>query len=1147
MNFSRLFIIRPVATVLLMVAILLVGLVAYLQLPISALPEVNYPTIQVQTFYPGASPEVMASTVTEPLEKQFGQIPGLSQMTSTSSGGASVIVLQFTLREDIDVAEQEVQAAINSANSYLPNDLPIPPTYSKTNPADAPVLTLALTSKSIALPQMQDLADTRLAPKISQLSGVGLVAVQGGQKPAVRIQANPTALSSYGLTMEDIRTAISSTSVNGAKGSLSGAQQAYTIDANDQLTSAEQYKNIVVAYRDGSAVLLSDVAQITNGVEDAQRAAYMNETPAIIVDIRRQSTANTIKVVDSIKALLPQLQATLPAAVHVKILSDRTTTIRASVEDVEFELTLTIGLVVMVIFLFLRSWRATIIPSIAVPLSLIGTFAVMYKLGYSLNNLSLMALTIATGFVVDDAIVMVENISRYLEEGLPPLEAALKGAKEIGFTIISLTVSLVAVLIPLLFMSDVTGRLFREFAVTLAVTIIVSAIVSLTLTPMMCSRLLKHVPEEEQGRFYHWSEGVFERVIAFYGRTLSWILERQVATLMVALATILGAGLLYYYIPKGFFPIQDTGLIQVITQAPEATGFDAMKLRQAQLARIILADPAVESLSSMVGIDGTNTTINSGRMQVTLKPLSERRISASDVMRRLGPKLNSVTGISAFLQPVQDLTVEDRISRTQFQYTVEDPNSDELKEWTDKLVAKFKTLPEIEDVATDEQPNGNALELDIDRITASRVGISPQTLDDTLYDAFGQRQVTTLYTQTNQYHVVLEALPQFKDRPDSLQNIYLQGSSGTATASASSGGAAGSAGGTSQLNVSSTSGISAVSSNSSTLATTSASNQLTNSSTGTSGRSNSSGTVIQASTANNSSQTSSSNGNGNSSASGAAGAGGSGGSASAGANTSSRNPVPLAAFVSVKKSLRPLTISHQAQFPVVTISFNLAPHAHLSQAVHAIEEAEESLHLPVNVQTGFQGTAASFRNSLANEGLLVLAALVTVYIVLGVLYESYIHPLTILSTLPSAGVGALLALMLFGQDLGIVGIIGIVLLIGIVKKNGIMMVDFALEAEREKGKAPREAIYTACLLRFRPIMMTTLAALFAGIPLAFGTGIGAELRRPLGIAMVGGLLLSQVLTLYTTPVIYLWFDRLSARFARRSTSAPLREPLGGEV
>jgi multidrug efflux pump len=1117
MNISRPFIVRPVATVLLMVAILLVGTVSYLELPISALPEVNYPTIQVQTFYPGASPEVMSSTVTGPLEKQFGQIPGLSQMTSTSSGGASLIVLQFRLNEAIDVAEQEVQAAINSANSYLPSDLPIPPTYSKTNPADAPVLTLALTSSSLALPQIQDLADTRLAPKISQLSGVGLVTVQGGQKPAVRIQANPSALASYGLTLEDVRTAISNTSVNGAKGSLSGQQQAYTIDANDQLTSSDDYKNVVVSYRNGSAVLIGDVANVVNGVENAQVFAAMNTTPAIIVDIRRQSDANTIKVVDSIKTLLPQLQATLPASIQVKILTDRTVTIRASVEDVEFELMLTIGLVVMVIFVFLRSWRATIIPSVAVPLSLIGTFAAMYKLGFSLNNLTLMALTIATGFVVDDAIVMLENINRYLEHGMKPLEAALTGAKEIGFTILSLTVSLVAVLIPLLFMSDVTGRLFREFAVTLAVTVIVSAIVSLTLTPMMSSRLLRHVPAEEQGRFYRWSENAFERIIAFYGRTLQWVLARQAATLMVALATIVGAVLLYYYIPKGFFPIQDTGILQAVTQAPEATSFEAMMTRQQQVARIVLSDPAVESLSSMVGIDGSNATVNSGRMQINLKPLAERA-SANDVIHRLRPRLSRLTGVQTYLQPVQDLTVEDRVSRTQFQYTVEDPNQDELDAWTDKLVAKFRTLPELEDVVTDQQPNGNALELKIDRQTASRLGVSPQTLDDTLYDAFGQRQVTTLYTQTNQYHVILETLPQFNNSPDRLQDIYLRGSS-SSSGSGSSSSSGSSSGSSSQLTASSTSGISATTSSSSTLSTASSSSQLggSSSSTGSSGNSSSS-----------SGGTTSSSGSSSSS-------------------SSSSNPIPLAAIVSLNRSLAPLTVSHQAQFPAVTISFNLAPHAHLSQAVHAIEEAEKSLNLPINVQTSFQGTAASYRNSLTNEGLLLLAALMTVYIVLGVLYESYIHPLTILSTLPSAGVGALLSLEIFGQDLGIVGIIGIVLLIGIVKKNGIMMVDFALQAEREGGKSPQEAIYSACLLRFRPILMTTLAALFGSLPLALGRGIGAELRRPLGIAMVGGLILSQILTLYTTPVIYLFFDRLGSRFARRKAFASPAEPLGGEA
>ena len=1148
MSLSRLFIMRPVATILMMVAIMLVGVVSYLQLPISALPEVNYPTIQVQTFYPGASPDVMSATVTGPLEKQFGQIQGLSQMTSTSSGGASVIVLQFSLAEDIDVAEQDVQAAINAATSYLPTDLPIPPTYSKTNPADAPVLTLALTSKSASLSQIQDLADARLAPKISQLSGVGLVTIQGGQKPAVRIQVNPTALASYGLTLEQVRSAISSTSVNGAKGSFNGAQQAYTIDANDQLTSADQYKKVVLAYRNGAAVFLSDVSKITNGVENAKLAAWMNETPAILVNIQRQSNANTIKVVDSIKALLPQLQASLPASIDVVILTDRTTTVRASVDDVEFELMLTIVLVVGVIFVFLRSWRATVIPAIAVPLSLVGTFGAMYALGYSLNNLTLMALTISTGFVVDDAIVMIENISRYLEEGMKPLEAALKGSAEIGFTILSLTISLIAVLIPLLFMSDVTGRLFREFAVTLAVTIIVSAVVSLTLTPMMASRLLKHTPPEQEGRFYRWSEHVFERIIAFYGRTLTWVLRRRRLTLGVAVLTIASAGLLYYFIPKGFFPTQDAGVIQAITQAPEATSFAAMTSRQQAVARVALADPAVESLSSFVGIDGVNTTLNSGRLQINLKPLSDRDGSAVDVIQRLRGKMNEVPGITTYMQPIQDLTVEDRVSRTQYQYTLEDPDSVELDAWTAKIVGELQKLPELQDVVTDQQPKGNALALTIDRVTASRLGITPQALDDTLYDAFGQRQVATLYTQTNQYHVVLEVEPQFQESPQGLNAIYLQGSTTGTTSTASGGGGGGSAttaSGSATLTASNTSGVTSTTSNSTQLSTTSASSKLSTQSasavsTATTNSALSSTSTSNAATTRTSSTTSSSTTAGGSSTTGTTAASGGGGGSSSTTSATTRLAVPLAAFTRTESKLSPLTINHQAQFPVVTVSFNLAPGVHLSQAVDRIHDVERTMKMPVNLQAKFQGTAASYESSLANEGLLVLAALVTVYIVLGVLYESFIHPLTILSTLPSAGVGALIALYVCGQDLGIVGIIGIVLLIGIVKKNGIMIVDFALQAEREGGKTPEEAIHSASLLRFRPILMTTLAALFGGLPLALGQGIGAELRRPLGIAMVGGLIVSQLLTLYTTPVIYLWFDALSARFGRRKP-APTTE------
>jgi multidrug efflux pump len=1146
-----------------MAAILLVGAVAYLQLPVSALPEVNYPTIQVQTLYPGASAEVMASTVTGPLEKQFGQIQGLTQMTSTSSGGASVVVLQFALNIDIDVAEQEVQAAINSAQSYLPNDLPIPPVYSKTNPADAPVLTLALTSKSMSLAKVEDLADSRLAPKISQVSGVGLVTISGGQKPAIRIQANPLALSSYGLGLEDIRTAISNTSVNGAKGNLDGAQQAYTVNANDQLTSGDQYKSVVVAYRNGAPVMLTDIAHVYNGVENARLAAWMNTTPAVIMNIQRQSNANTIAVVEAVKAQLAQIKTGLPASMEINVLTDRTTTIRASVEDVEFEMMLTIGLVVLVIFLFLRSFRATIIPSVAVPLSLIGTFAVMYMLGYSLNNLTLMALTISTGFVVDDAIVMLENISRYLEQGMRPIQAAITGASEIGFTIVSLTISLIAVLIPLLFMTDITGRLFREFAVTLSVTIVVSAFVSLTLTPMMSSRFLRHTPESEQSWFYRTSEHVFESIIGLYGRTLRFVLRFQIVVLLVAAATLALSVYLYLVIPKGFFPIQDTGVIQAISQAPEATSFGAMSTRQQSLARIILQDPAVESLSSFIGIDGTNTTLNAGRMQINLKPLDQRGISASEVIRRLRPKLQSVVGIQMYMQPVQDLTVEDRVSRTQFQYTLEDPNEAELNTWTGKLVQKLRQIPVIEDVATDQLPHGNAIELNIDRVTASRLGINPATIDNTLYDAFGQRQITTLYTQTNQYHVILEADPQFQSRANNLNDLYIQASSGSSTATSSTMGSSsgagtsgGAGGGATNLTPGSTSGVGSVATASSTLASGQTAASQLSTSTLTSALSSASinPTVLQSistsTTTSNTAVNSTNSGAGGGGGGGSAGSagsttststtgGGGGGGSSSGSNASS-NPVPFTAFSSFSNKLSPLTINHQSQFPVVTVSFNLAPGAALSQAVSAVNQATADLNMPLGMQARWQGTAASFSNSLSNEGLLVIAALITVYIVLGVLYESFIHPLTILSTLPSAGVGALLALMLFKEDLGIVGIIGIVLLIGIVKKNGIMMVDFALEAERKEGKSPEDAIYQASLLRFRPILMTTMAALLGGLPLALGHGIGAELRRPLGIAMVGGLLLSQLLTLYTTPVIYIWFDRLSKRFRPSRSSEPLQ-------
>ena len=1065
MNPSRPFILRPVATSLLMAAILLAGAVAYYQLPVSALPQVDYPTIQVLTFYPGASSDVVASAITAPLERQFGQVPGLKQMTSTSSTGSSVITLQFVLELNIDVAQQDVQAAINAATTYLPRDLPNPPIYNKVNPADAPIITLALTSKTLPQVKVQDLADTRLAQKISQLQGVGLVSISGGQKPAVRVQANPTALASYGLTLEDLRVAIAQANINQAKGVFDGSRQAYTIAANDQIQSSSDYSALIIAYRNGAPVRLSDVADVIDSAENVKLAAWMNEVPAVIVNVQRQPGANIIKVVDRIKELLPKLKASLPSAVEVAILTDRTTTIRASVEDVQFTLLLAIALIVMVMFLFVRTLAATVIPSVAVPVSLVGTFGVMYLLGYSLNNLSLMALTIATGFVIDDAIVMIENIVRYIEEGDPPMQAALKGAEQIGFTILSLTVSLIAVLIPLLFMGDIVGRLFREFAVTLSVTILVSAVVSLTLTPMMCARMLRHKPESEQSWFYRTSEHAFNGIIAFYGMTLRWVLRHRIATLVVAMATLVTTVWLYIIAPKGFFPVQDTGVILGISEAPQTVSFTAMAERQQALARVILQDPAVESLSSFIGIDGTNATVNSGRIQINLKLLEERHVSASDIIRRLQPALANVEGITLFMQPVQDLTVEDRVSRTQYQYSLEDPDAKELSLWVPRFVQKLQELPQLRDVASDDQNLGLQARLIIDRDTASRFGIRPQTIDDTLYDAFGQRQISTIFTQSNQYRVVLEVKPQFQQSLEDLQHIRLRSALGGQAPLSTAGGqgAFGSAGG--QAAVSAQVPLSA--------------------------------------------------------------AGG---------------QVPLSALARVETSTAPLSISHQGQFPVVTVSFNLAPGISLGDAVRAIDEARQELGLPASIEAGFQGTAKAFQASLTNTPLLILAAVVTVYIILGVLYESYIHPVTILSTLPSAGVGAILALLLCRTDLSVIALIGIILLIGIVQKNGIMMIDFALDAERREGKQPHEAIYQACLLRFRPILMTTMAAILGGVPLALGTGTGSELRRPLGIAIVGGLMFSQVLTLYTTPVIYLAFDRLAKRLSRSRGGRPVPHP-----
>lgn len=1021
MNPSRPFILRPVATILFMVAILLSGLVAWRMLPVAALPEVDYPTIQVVTYYPGASPEVVTSTITAPLERQFGQMPGLEQMSSSSSNGVSVVTLQFSLSLTLDVAEQEVQAAINGATNLLPSDLPNPPIYNKVNPADTPILTIAVTSPTLPMTKLEDLADTRLAQKLSQVPGVGLVSISGGQRPAVRIQANSKALAARGLTLENVRTAVVGANVNQAKGSFDGPLQASTIDGNDQLKTAAEFANIIIAYRDGSPVRLSDVATVFDGAENARLAAWAGNTPSVILTVQRQPGANVIAVADRIKEILPTLKNSLPASVDVQILSDRTTTIRASVEDVEFELVLAIALVVMVVFVFLRNVMATIIPAVAVPLSLVGTFGVMYMLGFSINNLTLMALTIATGFVVDDAIVMIENIARYIEEGENPMEAALKGSKQIGFTIISLTVSLIAVLIPLLFMGDVIGRLFREFAVTLAVSILISAVISLTLTPMMSARLLKHVPEGNQNKFFRASGHFFDRVIAEYAKWLNWVLDRQKLTLMVAVGTIVITALLYIVIPKGFFPLQDTSVIQGVSEATQSISFDAMTRRQEQVADRILQDPAVLSLSSFIGVDGTNAAPNNGKMLINLKPKSDRE-DINTVMNRLQETVADIPGMTLYLQPVQDISIDSRSSRTQYQFTLQANSQKDLSEWTPKLVEQLRQVPELTDVASDLQENGLQAYVNINRDTASRLGVTTADITNALYNAFGQRLISTIYTQTNQYRVVLEVRPDEMLDPSAIRGIYVRTASGT--------------------------------------------------------------------------------------------------------------PVPLDTMVTIEQRPATLAINHLGQFPTATVSFNLAKGASLSEAVDAIGETERDMGMPASIQTQFQGAAMAFQSSLSSTLWLILAAIVTMYIVLGILYESYIHPITILSTLPSAGIGALLALMVFGKDLSVIAIIGIILLIGIVKKNAIMMIDFALVAEREQGMSPREAIYQACLLRFRPIMMTTMAALLGALPLMFAMGIGSEIRNPLGITMVGGLLVSQVLTLFTTPVIYLYFDRLARRVER---------------
>ncbi|MFG1379413.1 multidrug efflux RND transporter permease subunit [Xanthobacter autotrophicus] len=1018
MNPSRPFILRPVATTLAMVAILLSGAIALLFLPVSALPQVDYPTIQVQTFYPGASPDVMTSSVTAPLEVQLGQIPNLAQMASTSSAGASMITLQFNLAVPLDVAEQQVQAALNAAGNLLPADLPAPPIYAKVNPADAPVLTLALTSKTMNLREIQALADTRLAQKISQLPGVGLVSISGGQRPAVRVQADPRRLAAYGLNLDDLRSTLGNANVNTPKGSFDGPTRASTINANDQLQSAAEYEDVIVAYRSGAAVRLREVASVVDGVENDKLAGWMNDAPAIILNIQRQPGANVINVVDRVKALLPQLKAALPAQIDVAVLTDRTTTIRASVRDVGYELGLAVMLVILVIFAFLRSARATLIPSLSVPLSLVGTLGVMYLFGYSLNNLTLMALTIATGFVVDDAIVVIENITRYIEEGESPLQAALKGSEQIGFTIISLTVSLIAVMIPLLFMSDVVGRLFREFAVTLSTTILVSGVVSLTLVPMACAKLLRPYAEAHENRFQRASRTFFDGIIRAYARALDVVLARQGLTLAVFFGTVVLTGYLYVIIPKGFFPQQDTGVIQAMTQASQSVSFARMTDLQREVARIVLADRDVESLSSFIGVDGANTTPNIGRMLINLKPHEERSASVETVIARLKQAAAVVPGMELFLQPVQDLTIDGGVSRTQYQFVLQDANAAELAEWTPKLLARLASLPMLADVASDLSQTGLSVRLDIDRDRAARFGITPATIDNVLYDAFGQRIVSTIFTTSSQQRVILEADPTLKTSLEALSSLYLPSASGT--------------------------------------------------------------------------------------------------------------QVPLSGLTTTHVETAPLLVSHLGQFPATTISFNLAPGASLGEAISAIRKTTEDMGMPASIVASFQGAARAFEASLSNQLLLVLAALVTVYIVLGVLYESFVHPLTILSTLPSAGIGALIALMMAGQELTIIAIIGLILLIGIVKKNAIMMIDFALDAQRNGGMTAEAAIRAACLLRFRPILMTTLAAILGALPLMVGTGVGSELRHPLGVSIVGGLLLSQLLTLFTTPVIYLWFDRRRA-------------------